>query len=147
MLAVKVKRQLMVMVCVLTAAYVGAQDAQRAQATDLSVWDARILIYLSPASKQVRKAGFDVILEQARSPNEGDYYMFQVLSTGPCKMCSANVGYFLVNKHTADVRKMDDAERFPFITNRELAGVQRIMRGAHRITSEVIERYRDSSVW
>ena len=116
--------------------------------SQLSLSDARILVYLTPAAKQVRKTGVDVFMEQSTSDkiNQKDYYVFQMLSTRECDACSANVGYFAVNKHTADVRDFD-ADDQRLLTSKEMAGVQHILKDAHYITADVIKQYRNSPVW
>ena len=154
MQAVTVKHELMVTVLLLVAvasAVAQAAHEPNSDATDLSVSDGEILLYLTPAAKATRKGGLDIFLEQATSDhfNQQDYYVFQMSSTRSCEACSANIGYFAVNKHTADVRAMDvnDEERNPIVTNRELAGVQRIMRTAHHITPEVLKQSRERPIW
>ena len=116
--------------------------------SELSLSDARILVYLTRAAKQVRKTGLDVFMEQSTSEklNQNDYYVFQMLSTRECEACSLNVGYFAVNKHTADVRDFD-ADDYHLLTSPEMAGVQHILRDAHNITADVIKQYRNRPVW
>jgi hypothetical protein len=132
-----------------TTAIAQAAREGNLDAAVLSATDARILLYLVPAAKDVRRTGLDVFFEQATSDsfNQTDYYVFQVFSTRSCEACSANVGFFAVNKHTADVREFDAEERYPLVRNRELTGIQRIIGDAYHITPEVVKRYRDRPIW
>lgn len=141
----KITRLLFItLVLLISLAGVEAQEAAKAHSV-LSVTDARILVYLSPAAKAVRRAGFDVYMEQAKSEayNQSDYYVFQMFDTRPCEACSANVGFFAVNKRSADVRDLDASERYPLVSSAELKGVQSLLRDAHGITSEMVKRYRN----
>jgi len=135
---------------VLSTIVVGQVTSERSSdTTDLSATEAETLLYLTPAAKEVRKTGLDVFFEPATSDkfNQSDYYVFQMLSTRLCQACSAHVGDFAVNRHTADVRYFDPKETYPLVKGRELAGVQGIVRNAHHITSEVVSHYRDRAIW
>jgi hypothetical protein len=49
------------------------------------------------------------------------------------------VGFYAVNKHTADVW---DTTMDQMIKSRELVGIQRLLRSAHAIDERVIRRFR-----
>ncbi len=142
---------MMCILLVVVATIVVAQDASKdnGKSTDLSVYQAQVLLYLSPAAKAVREAGFDVGMEAQTSSayNQADYFVFYMYnSKRQCDSCSVTVGYFAVNKHTGDVRDLDAGEDAPLVNNEELAGVQRIMRVEHRITPATVQQYRTRPV-
>src|SRR5262250_3106116 len=100
--------------------------------SQLTLSDAEILVYLTPAAEAVRKTGVDVVRDESTSEklNLNDYYVFQILSTRTCEACSTTVGHFAVNKHTADVLTLD-VDDYRLLTGGEIDGIQRIIRKAH----------------
>jgi hypothetical protein len=130
-----------------SAATVIAQDTSQktTSALTLSVTDAKILLYLSPAAKAVRKTGFDVALELQTSEahNKTDYYVFYMFnSKRKCEGCSPTIGYYAVNKHTADIRDLNQGDEAPFVRDAELQGIQELVRNDYYMSSEVLKQYR-----
>jgi hypothetical protein len=84
-----------------------------AENTRLSAAEARILIYISPAGDALRANGSDIGLEQQTGAqlNQADYYYFWVYNAKRQQPGgSVTIGYYAVNKHTADVWDTDPAK-------------------------------------
>ena len=133
-------------VLVALAAYtlVGAAPKQLPQ--QISPEEAEILVYVMPASAAVRKAGCDVTweLQRNREWNQKQYYIFWVVHNGKspgCRSWPTTVGYFAVNRYTADVRNVS-LDDFPLQQSAELARVQEIIRRARGMDATTIQRYR-----
>ncbi len=129
-----------------TARAGGKKAATACRATPITLSEAETLIYIMPVSQQIRTRGQDVtwlVDSQAVSMAKydgADYYIFYVTFTGPTEG-SPTLGYYAVNKHTADV--LDLVGQHPqIVTSEELDGVQRIMRRAHCIDAPTIKGYR-----
>jgi hypothetical protein len=132
---------------IVTAASHPAEHGQAAalegevQSQDLALYEAEILIYLIPPARADRGAGRNVSweLEEGDQLDQRDFFNFWVVGP-PNPNGSSTIGYFSVNKHTAEVwnkvlfRRIDDTE---------LKGVQEILRRAHRIDTRTMEKYRD----
>jgi hypothetical protein len=111
-------------------------------ATTLTPTEARILVYLSPVGEEERGVGLDIAMEAQSSPhlNQADYYYFWVynakreLANG-----SVTIGYYAVNKHTADVWDTDEKRK---LSSKPLLGVQKIVRESHHIDEGTMEKYR-----
>lgn len=117
---------------------------QSSQPEMLSLTDAEILIYLLPEARETRKNGMDIGWEIETQPklNSADFYNFWVVNKErQGHMGSVTIGYFSVNKHTADIwDRVSDKLINP---DEELLGVQRILREGYHIDAQVIARYRD----
>jgi hypothetical protein len=102
----------------------------------LALSEAEILIYLMPASRQLRLQGFDVGWDLERSSIQGaDSFRFRVFNAKrKCpERCSVTIGYFAVEKHTAEV---DDLDAQRIVTDEEIRGVQAILRKEHHLASK-----------
>ncbi len=102
----------------------------------LTLSEAEILIYLMPASRQLRQQGFDVGWDLERASIQGaDSFRFQVFNAKrKCpEGCSVTIGYFGVDKHTAEV---EDLDAHKVVTNEEIRGVQAILRKEHHLASK-----------
>ncbi len=110
------------------------------QATVLQLYEAEILVYLLPQAHEIRKEGFDVVwtLEDDSKTNQRDFYTFWVISTRKQVEGSRTIGYFSVNKHTADI--VDPLQNI--ITSPELEGIQRILRKAHGVDEATLQEFR-----
>jgi hypothetical protein len=120
-----------------------ARDSEQipVKAEQIPLYDAEILIYLLPQAHEIRKEGMDIGWELQTSPklNQEDFYTFWVINAKRKHVNgSVTVGYFSVNKHTADI--VDNLGEL--VTSLELAGVQRILREGHHIDTATIQRYR-----
>lgn len=74
--------------------------------TEIALEEAEILIYLLPAAQTVRSQGMDIGWEQQTSSklNQNDFYVFWVVNDKRQNVHGSNtIGYYGVNKHTADV--------------------------------------------
>lgn len=108
----------------------------------IALYEAEILVYIMPAAQGVRKQGWDVGWELQTSPdlNQEDYFVFWVVnSKRPNVVGSVTIGYYGVNKRTADVW---DDNFGKFVEGKELKGVQAILRRAHHIDEATIRQYR-----
>ena len=117
-------------------------QAAQGKAGVVTLTEAEILIYFLPEALQVRADGMDVGWEEDSTPanNQKDYYYFFVYNAKrPAETANVTIGHFAVNKHTADVW---DAITFEAVSSKEISGIQRILRRAHRIDQKTIERYR-----
>lgn len=106
----------------------------------ISYSDAEILVYLLPVARETRSQGSDVTWERTTSEalNQQDYYFFWLYNKKINHNGSPHIGNYAVNKHTAEI--WDDDEGF-MISDRELDGVERILRKSHRISLETIVKY------
>jgi hypothetical protein len=108
----------------------------------IALHEAEILIYIMPPAQEVRKQGWDIGWELQTSPdlNQEDYFVFWVVnSKRPNVNGSVTIGYYSVNKHTADIW---DDNFGSFVKGTELEGVQAILRRAHHIDGATTEQYR-----
>jgi len=110
-------------------------------ATPLTQAEARILLYVSPAGQRLRDRGLDIAMELQTSEklNQADYYYFWVYDSKKRSNGSVTVGYYAVNKHTADLW---DTETKARISSELVSGVQRIVRESHHIDQTTIAEYR-----
>src|SRR5208282_5971655 len=95
---------------------------------EIATREAEILIYLLPQAQELRKQGMDIRWELQTSPklNQRDFYTYWIVnSKRPNVEGSVTVGYFSVNKHTAEVWDNDNEK---VVETGELQGVQRILR-------------------
>lgn len=109
---------------------------------EITVYDTEILIYLLPEAHQVRAAGRDIawVLQTNNKLDQANFYYFWVIDTvHKNAVGSVTVGYFSVNKWTADV---EDDDEYSVVTSKEIAGVQKIIREEHHIDQATIEKYR-----
>jgi len=107
----------------------------------IALHEAEILIYLLPQAQELRNRGMDIGWELETSPklNQQDFYTFWVVnSKRPNVQGSVTIGYFSVNKHTAEVW---DDDREKLMSSSELEGIQRILRQAHHIDETTLRRF------
>jgi hypothetical protein len=108
---------------------------------EIAPCEAEILIYLLPEAQELRKQGMDIGWELQTSDklNQRDFYTFWVInSKRPNTAGSVTVGYFSVNKHTAEVW---DTNSDRVVGAAEIEGVQRILRRAHHIDEETLHKF------
>ena len=97
----------------------------------ISLSEAEILIYLMPASQELRKQGFDVGWELEQTfPGSNSFHFLVYNAKRKCTGCSVTIGSFAVNKNTADVEDLDLGVP---VTNQEIRGVQAILRKQHHL--------------
>lgn len=74
-------------------------------ASEISIVEAEILLYVSPIAERVRANNSDIAMELQTSAklNQDDYYFFWVYDSVRHSNGSVTVGYYAVNKHTAEV--------------------------------------------
>jgi len=116
----------------------------------LAYHDAEILIYLLPVAKETRSRGSDVSWERESSPrlNQSDYFVFWVMNARPNPYGSSTIGYFAVNKHTADIWECggdEEINKGP-VKSPEIEGVQKILREAHHIDQQTVHKYRSRPI-
>jgi hypothetical protein len=107
----------------------------------ISLEEAEVLIYLLPQAHELRAQAMDVgwELETGKSYNQDDFYVFWVVnSKRPYAQGSVTVGYFAVNKHSAELWSLDTNQ---FVSTPEIEGVQKIIRNAHLIDEHIIQQY------
>ena len=110
-------------------------------ATEITQEEAEILIYLLPAAQTTRSQGMDIgwELQTSSKLDQNDFYIFWVINNKRQNVHGSNtIGYYAVNKHTADVWSMDQNE---FVSATELDGVRALVRKTHSITDPVIQKY------
>jgi hypothetical protein len=107
----------------------------------IGLHEAEILIYLIPQAQELRKQGMDIGWELETSPelNQQDFYTFWVVnSKRPNVQGSVTIGYFSVNKHTADVWDNDNEK---IVSTAELEGIKKILRQAHHIDDLALRKF------
>jgi hypothetical protein len=119
-----------------------ALPKQSFQAEMISLTEAEILVYLLPQAQEVRKQRGNVSWELEAGPlqNTKDFYTFWVVGPRRQGEASNTIGYFSVNKHTADIW---DAVLDKLISSEELQGIQKILRGGHHIDAQTLDGYRN----
>jgi hypothetical protein len=110
----------------------------------VSLTEAEILIYLLPQAQSLRSKGMDVGWELQTGPTWKlqDFYAFEVANIKRKNADTASLGFFSVNKHTADVWDDVPAPRLIKADGLELGGVQRILREVHHIDASTMTKYR-----
>jgi hypothetical protein len=109
--------------------------------SEVALHEAEILIYLLPQAQDLRGQGMDIGWELQTSPklNQEDFYTFWVVnSKRPIVQGSDTVGYFSVNKHTAEVWANDKEKT---VTTAELKGIEKILRKAHHIDDAALRKF------
>lgn len=108
----------------------------------LSLTESEILIYLLPEARQTRNNGMDIGWELETGPPQKttDFYNFWVVNNErKGHIGSVTIGYFSVNKHTADVWNQVSGKLIS--SDEELQGIQKILRQGHHIDAQTLERY------
>jgi hypothetical protein len=118
-----------------------ATSGGKAKPEPLLPHEAEILIYLLPEAHKLREEGMDIgwELQTAKELNQADYYTFWVYNAKRVVNGSVTIGYFAINKHTADIWEATSEEP---VTSTELEGIQTILRKIHYIDEDTINRYR-----
>lgn len=132
---------------VLTCLGFGWQILLGQETTQLSLYEAEILVYLMPDAQTARRNGYSVTWElwKGSDLNQADYFFFSVYNASrPNPAGSVLIGHYAINKHTADVWMTVPRQ---IVESEELKGVQEILRRAHRIGEETVDRYRSRSFW
>ncbi|MGA6957701.1 MAG: hypothetical protein WBY73_21500 [Candidatus Acidiferrales bacterium] len=112
-----------------------------ASAEQIAPYEAEILVYLLPQAQELRKQGMDVGWEIQTSPklNQRDFYTYWVFNLKRQNVeGSVTIGYFSVNKHTAEVW---DNGNEKVVAAEDLEGVERILRRAHQINQETLDKF------
>lgn len=112
------------------------------QAEMLSLTEAEILIYVLPEARQIRNNGMDIgwELETGTSQNTTDFYNFWVVNKErKDHIGSVTIGYFSVNKHTADVWNQISGKLIS--PEKDLQGIQKILREGHHIDVQTLTKF------
>lgn len=117
-----------------------------ADAQEISLTEAKILLYVSPIGEEVRAEGYDIAMERQTSDklNQADYYTFWVYNDERQSYGSVTIGYFAVNKHTAQVWDTVEDKQ---LSGKLLLGVQKMFRESHHIDGATIKKYSASPFW
>ncbi len=118
----------------------GQQETKKPETITLP--EAEILVYLLPDSHDVRAQGMEVAWVQDTGPelNHKDYFYFFVYNAKRQYAASVTIGHFAVDKHTGEVW---DSVLWEKRSSPEIEGVQRIIRKAHAIGPDVLEKFKD----
>lgn len=120
----------------ITFAFLAHASGPRSAATRLTDDEARILLYVTPAAVSARRTGTDVDVERSEPTKQfpaADYFVAAIVSrrpTGVSALGNGLLGYFAVDKRTADVESNVD---FTPVKGKELGRVQGWMRHEHCI--------------
>ena len=115
------------------------QGSSACRTSKLTDDDARILLYVTPAAVEARKAGTDVDLEQSKPSKEfpaADYFVAALVSQRPTSnsfLGNGILGYFVVDKRNGEVQSLNN---FSPVSGGELQHVQSWMRHGHCIHVE-----------
>jgi hypothetical protein len=96
--------------------------------------DARILLYVTPAAVDARKAGTDIDIEKSEPSTQfpaNDFFVAALVSqkpTGASVLGNGILGYFAVNKRTGEVESTGD---FTTVKGKELDRVRTWLLRAH----------------
>jgi hypothetical protein len=119
--------------------------SQAPQATSkpeqIARYEAEILIYVLPQGQELRNQGMEIgwELQTSSKLNQQDFFTFWVFnSKRPNVEGSVTIGYFSVNKHSAEVW---DDNKETLVSTAELEGIQRILRQEHRIDESTVYKF------
>jgi hypothetical protein len=114
--------------------------AASCEPTEFTEYDAERLIYLLPASMTTRNNGRKVGWELQSNPelNEKDFFIFYVYDLSAPDSGSPTIGYFAINKHTAEVWDMSAGRS---VQSEDLLAVQKILRRGHCVDESVLKTY------
>ena len=117
------------------------QGTQQA-ATPIALHEAEILIYLLPQAQEVRNQGWEIgwELQTSAEVSGSDSFVFYVYNATRPSGGSVTIGYFAVDKHTADIWEDDVPPKL--VASREIEAVQKILRRAHHIDDAFLKKYR-----
>jgi hypothetical protein len=116
--------------------YIHAQSHSCECTARLSDDEARILLYVVPASVAARRAGTDVDIEKSEPTAQypaSDFFVAALVSRKPTSgsaLANGILGYFAVDKRTGAVESTVDLEA---VHGKELSRVQGWLRHAHCI--------------
>src|SRR5580704_17869111 len=143
-----VKRRIIVLICVLASISVVipskavSQGSQTSSSPEsIAPYEGEILVYLLPHGQELRKLGMDIgaELETNQKLNQQDFYTFHVFNSKRTNVQgSTTVGYFSVNKHTAEIWDDNNQRK---VSTAELEGIQRILRQAHHIDASTVRKF------
>lgn len=119
----------------------------------ITIDEAKGLINLLPATKELRAKGMDVKWDVQAVPtmNNRDYYFFWIYNATAQKerdIGSISVGNYAVNKHTADVRVWHVSDEVfhgddgALVNTNELEQSQEELRKKHGINFTIVQQYR-----
>ncbi len=108
--------------------------------SQLQEYEAEILIYLIPEATEARKNGEKVAweLQSSAKLNQNDFFVFYLYNAGAPESSSPTIGYFAVNKHTAEVWNMNAEEP---LHSADLLSVGEIFRRGHCIDEQTVRLY------
>lgn len=119
-----------------------AQPARlTASAEQIAPYEAEILVYLLPQAQELRKQGMEVgwELQTSSKLDQRDFYTYWVFNLKRQNVeGSVTIGYFSVNKHTAEVW---DNGNEKVVDAKDLEGVEKILRRAHQINKETFDKF------
>jgi len=127
------------LIVLLMATLTAASSAPK-PASQINLFEAETLLFLSPEIQGVIHRGMEVALDpdddnpRAKEPT---FFFFRVRARVDAP--SNLVGYYAVNRYTADVLSIATEE---FISGPELAAVQTVIRKVHGIDSAVLQMHR-----
>jgi hypothetical protein len=115
-------------------------QATSCQPSEMNEYEAEILLYLLPASVASRNKGGQVVWELQSSPgfNQKDFYVFYVYNLKAPDYSSPTIGYFGVNKHTAEVWDMNWEE---FAQSKDVLAVEKILQKGHCMDENTLKTY------
>ncbi len=110
-------------------------------ATPIALYEAEILVYLLPQAQEVRRQGWEIgwELQRGREAGGADFFVFHVYNATRPSSGSVTIGYFAVNRQTAEVWECGVPPRI--VSSREMRGVQKILRQGHRIDDRYIKEH------
>jgi hypothetical protein len=119
----------------------------------ITIDEAKGLINLLPATKELRAKGMDIKWDVQAVPtmNNRDYFFFWIYNATAQKerdIGSISVGNYAVNKHTADVRvwhvsnEVFHGDDGALVNTNELERLQEELRKKHGINFTIVQQYR-----
>ena len=115
-------------------------SAGSCRSSQLTVYDAEILLSLLPESRATRKRGGTVAweLQSSTKLNQKDFYIFYVYDLSAPRYGSPTIGYFAVNKHTAQIW---DTITDKVVESKDILAVEKILQKAHCIGEKTLATY------
>jgi hypothetical protein len=142
------KRRTVVLLCILAIVSLVipkkavSQPSQTSSSPEpIALYEGQILIYLLPQGRELRNQGMDIgsELQTNEKLNQRDFYTFQVFNSKRADVHgSTTIGYFSVNKHTAEIWDDDNQKQ---VSTAELEGIQKILRQAHDIDASTVRKF------
>jgi hypothetical protein len=120
--------------------WVGPTYSRATQSEEIRLYEAEILVYFLPDAMKTRAEGMEISWELQDSDqfNQRDFYVFWVFNSTRQNAGSVTIGYFAVNKHTAEIWYLGTTNQ---VKSKEIETIQKLFHKGHKIDQQTILKY------